>query len=355
MKRLLAVLLLLALLGTGASGCGPTASPPRETPVALAPATSPGPTATAELPTPLPPETPTQAPTPVPTPLAPETPTQEPSAVGPPAAPALGDTWIRPADGMVMVFVPAGEFEMGSDHPFYNNERPPHTVALPGFWLDQTEVTNAQVRRCVEAGGCPPPDETSSLTRAGYYDDPAYDDYPVIHVNWYRAVAYCQWVGGRLPTEEEWEYAARGPENRRYPWGDALDKKRLNYCDATCPLPHADQGADDGYPDTAPVGSYPAGASWCGALDMVGNVWEWVWDWYGFYPSEERPEWLAPEMQDRVIRGGSWDTVADHVHCTFRSSFAPARSHDSIGFRCAWSPAEVIAVRSENFWRQGVP
>jgi formylglycine-generating enzyme required for sulfatase activity len=246
----------------------------------------------------------------------------------------VGETWTRPIDGQVMVYVPAGEFEMGSDDPFYNNERPPHPVWLDGFWLDQTEVTNRQYQECVRAGACKPPLETVSHSRPAYYGHPDFDDYPVVHVNWYRAVNYCNWVGGRLPTEEEWEYAARGPEAVRYPWGNMPDGTRLNYCDANCPLAHADQNADDGHTDTAPVGSYAAGVSWCGGLDLVGNVWEWVWDWYGFYPSEDNPEWLASDMQDRVIRGGAWDTDGDHARCTFRSWFNPAEAHDSIGFRC---------------------
>jgi formylglycine-generating enzyme required for sulfatase activity len=337
MNRLFPLLLLLTIVGLGASGCGLPAATIQDATATSKPTATPQ---AAVVPTEVPTVQPSRVPTVVTTAIPPEMPTEEPAPAGPPATASLGDTWTRPADGMSMVYVPAGEFEMGSNDPFYNNERPPHPVALGGFWLDQTEVTNAQYRRCVEAGICKPPATTHSFTRPAYYDDPAYDGYPIIYVNWYRAVAYCKWAGGRLPTEEEWEYAARGPESRWYPWGDMPDKTRANYCDATCPLQHADQGIDDGYPDTAPVGSYPAGASWCAALDMVGNVWEWVWDWYGFYPSEENPEWLASDMQDRVIRGGSWDTAADHARCTFRSWFNPVQSHDSIGFRCALSPAQ---------------
>jgi formylglycine-generating enzyme required for sulfatase activity len=235
---------------------------------------------------------------------------------------------------MVMVYVPAGEFEMGSNDPFYNNERPPHRVALDAFWLDQTEVTNAQYRICAEQGSCKQPAAAGSHSRPSYYGDSNYDAYPAIHVNWYRAVAYCNWVGGRLPSEEQWEYAARGPESRWFPWGDTPDGTRLNFCDANCTLDHADPSSDDGNAETALVGTYPAGASWCGALDMVGNVWEWVWDWYGYYPSDENPDWLASPMQDRVIRGGAWDTAGDHARCSFRNWFDPARAHDSIGFRC---------------------
>jgi serine/threonine-protein kinase len=246
----------------------------------------------------------------------------------------LGDTWIRPADGMVMVYVPAGEFEMGSNDPYYNNENPPHAVALDAFWLDRTEVTTAQYAACVEAGTCKPPRSDGSFTRGLYFGSDDYSNYPVIYVNWYRAVAYCNWVGGRLPAEAEWEYAARGPENRWFPWGDMPDPAGLNFCDANCALEHAERSADDGYADTAPVGTYPGGASWCGALDMVGNVWEWVWDWYGFYPDESNPDWLAPDMTARVLRGGGWDTVVDHARCTFRNWFDPVQAYDSVGFRC---------------------
>ena len=329
MKKCALFFFMALLLGLGGCGTDPSATPaPTAVPTAL-----PEPTSTTQLietSTPLLPPTEEMAATEEATPTATASPL--PSL---PAAAALGDSWVRPLDGMVMVYVPAGSFEMGSNDPFYNNERPPHGVEVAAFWLDRTEVTNGRYQKCVDAGVCRPPQEEGSFDRSVYYNDEAYDDYPVIHVDWYRAAAYCNWVGGKLPTEAQWEYAARGPENRRYPWGDGPDGTRLNYCDANCPLEHADPTNDDGYLDTAPVGTYASGASWCGALDLVGNVWEWVWDWYGFYPSEEHPAWLASDMTDRVIRGGAWDTSGDHARCTFRNWFNPAKSHDSIGFRCA--------------------
>ena len=239
---------------------------------------------------------------------------------------------------MVVVYVPAGEFTMGSDDPFYNNERPPHSVALEEFWVDRTEVTNAQFQLCVEADVCKPPVQSGSFARSEYYGDEVYADYPVIFITWYQAVTYCNWAGARLPTEEEWEYIARGPQSWIFTWGDVPDNKRLNYCDASCLLRHADGAFNDGYPDTAPVGTYPTGASWCGALDVLGNVWEWVQDWFAYYPSEENPSWL-PGDQGRVIRGGSWDTSLGHARGSYRGLFNPATSHDSIGFRCASSRA----------------
>jgi len=273
---------------------------------------------------------------------------------------SLGDTWTRPADGMVMVYVPGGEFEMGIDadgakyarqlckayageaalavcQPMsFANERPAHTVALDGFWIDRTEVTNGQYRRCEEAGVCDPPTESSSYTRDSYYGDSAYDDYPVIYVNWLRANTYCEWVEARLPTEAEWEYTARSPEGWTYPWGNEFDGTRLNYCDVNSKLGPKDETVDDGYADTAPVGSYPAGISWCGALDMAGNVREWVADWFGYYPSERRVNPTGPSSgESRIPRGGSWLDAPDNIRSTNRGENTPDYTRHKVGFRCA--------------------
>jgi formylglycine-generating enzyme required for sulfatase activity len=263
-------------------------------------------------------------------------PTEEPTPAAPPADASLGDTWTRPADGMVMVYVPAGEFEMGSTEGDAN-EQPVHTVLLDGFWIDRTEVTNAQYLRCVEAGGCSPPPESSSATRDSYYGNSTYDNYPVTKVHWHLAADYCAWAGARLPTEAQWEYAARGPEGRVFPWGDEFDGTRLNYCDANCPREYADETVDDGYAaDTAPVGSYPGGASWCGALDMAGNVWEWVADSYGDYPSGRQVNPTGPASgEDRVLRGGSWVNDRDPARCACRGRGGPGYWLDDFGFRCA--------------------
>lgn len=259
-----------------------------------------------------------------------------------------GEESIRQIDGMPMVYLPAGEFMMGSlptdgdqdnTNP-YPNEFPQHAVAVDAFWLDKFEVSNAQYQDCVAAGHCSPPKESGSNTRSSYLDDPDYANYPVINVNWYQAVAYCTWAGARLPSEAEWAYAARGPDSLLYPWGNKFDGQKLNYCDINCSLIHADKeyagGFDDGFEDTAPIGHYPEGASWVGALDMQGNVWEWVWDWHALY---EGHEWLDhpnsyPEETFRVLRGGSWDTVGGHARAAFRNWFLPDAYKDSIGFRC---------------------
>jgi formylglycine-generating enzyme required for sulfatase activity/tRNA A-37 threonylcarbamoyl transferase component Bud32 len=238
--------------------------------------------------------------------------------------PALsaGDTWTRPADGMVMVYVPGGEFEMGSTEG-WDNEQPVHIVALDGFWIDRTEVTNAQYRDCVEAGDCRPPSNRKSNTRDEYYGNSACDDYPVIYISWYQARTYCEWAGARLPTEAEWEYAARGPGSLVYPWGDSPPSDTLANC---C-----------GYVgDTTRVGSYPDGASWCGALDLAGNVWEWVADWYGKYPSERQVSPTGPSSGEyRVLRGGSWSGYQDGARCAYHRGHLPLVNLVNLGYRCA--------------------
>jgi formylglycine-generating enzyme required for sulfatase activity len=255
-----------------------------------------------------------------------------------------------------MVYVPAGEFVMGNtnegmgyakklcndaykDHiargictwERFENELPSHSVALDAFWIDRTEVTNGQYHRCVEAGACSPLAKTGS-----------YDDYPVVYVDWFQAVDYCAWAGGRLPTEAEWEYAARGPESRSFPWGnqfyDGLGSSdaRLNYCDLSCPMGYADETVDDGYADTAPVGSYPSGAGWCGALDMAGNVREWVSDWLGPFTNahQQNPEG-PPSGTFRGLKGGGWPDAPDDVRSMNRGGHKPEVIHEKVGFRCA--------------------
>ena len=262
---------------------------------------------------------------------------------------ALGDTWTRPTDGMEMVFVPGGEFLMGSTdeeverawetckqsdpdcgREWFEDEQPAHTVALDGFWLDRTEVTNEQYRVCVEAGVCEPSE---------YEDESDLNDenQPVVGVNWYDAENYCQWAGARLPTEAEWKYAARGPKGRLYPWGDTFDGTRCNYCDRNCPSDWADELVDDGYMYPAPVGSYPDGASWCGALDMAGNVLEWVADWYGEFPSGKQVNPTGPPSGDyRVMCGGSWYFSPRFARCASRG-WVDAYFRGDGGFRCARS------------------
>jgi len=264
-----------------------------------------------------------------------------------PESAALGSTRTRDSDGMVMVYVPAGQFAMGStasevDRALqqcsdfrvacivdqFDDEMPSHLATLAAFWLDGTEVANAQYHRCVEAGRCTPTSCPEDAAVNG-------DTQPVVCLSWDQAGAYCAWAGGRLPTESEWEYAARGTARLTYPWGNDFDSTRASYCDASCPFSWADMQSGDGYTQTAPVGSFPTGASWCGALDMAGNAWEWVQDWYAPYTSEPVINPVTEQgASGRVLRGGSWDLDPAFLRSAVRNWGEPAASSNVTGFRC---------------------
>jgi formylglycine-generating enzyme required for sulfatase activity len=278
----------------------------------------------------------------------------------PSAVPSPGSTWVRVRDVMKMVYVPAGQFVMGSDYlqtaygrklcNHYNrrdaaaactaddfrDESHAHLVTLKGFWIDQTEITNGQFQQCEQAGVCKPPAAASSHYRSSYYGNSEYVDYPVILVTRDQAIAYCRWAGSRLPTESEWEYAARGPEGSIFPWGDTFDGTRLNYCDASCDAGPNDPTVNDGYAETAPVGHFPSGASWVNALDMAGNVREWVADWYANYPAEAQINPSGPASGELIVpRGGSWIDDPTLVRSANRGGNTPDYYRDYYGFRCA--------------------
>jgi serine/threonine-protein kinase len=229
-----------------------------------------------------------------------------------------------------MIYVPPGDFLMGaadSDTEAGADEKPQHLVYLDAFWIDLTEVTNSMYARCVEAGACSPPDKESSKTRLGYYGDEHYADYPVIYVSWQDAQDYCSWAGRRLPTEAEWEKAARGTDGWIYPWGNERPNSRyLNF--------------NNQVGDTTPAGFYPPGASPYGAFDMAGNVAEWVADWYSedAYASSEVRNPSGPETGEyRVLRGGSWFNPPRAVRTTFRLWNLAGLGFETGGFRCARS------------------
>lgn len=238
--------------------------------------------------------------------------------------PGIGSTMVSEKDGMVMVYVPAGEFTMGSDNG-EPDEKPVHQVYLDAFWIDQTEVTNAMYAKCVADGRCTPPSSSRSSTRNSYYGNSEFNDYPVIYMNWNMAKTYCEWRGARLPTEAEWEKAARGTDGRTYPWGNAAPKDTLlNY--------------NRNVGDTTKVGNYLDGVSPYGMYDMAGNVWEWVNDWYdsSYYQTSPSSNPQGPTSgQYRVLRGGSWGFSVDFVRSASRGGDDPTYTGYVIGFRCS--------------------
>ena len=264
----------------------------------------------------------------------------------------IGSTWLRPADGMTMLYVPGATFTMGSDSAsvdqafaecqktdsncdksWFTAEEPAHSVTLSAYWIDQTDVTNAEYAKCVAAGGCTEPSSKSSYTRSSYYGNSQFDNYPVIYVNWAQAKTYCEWVGQvsnvtvGLPSEAQWELAARGTNGRTYPWaGSNIDKTYANY------------GGNIG--DTTAVCSYPQGNSPSGACDMAGNVWQWVADWYDrtYYGQSPVNNPTGPvNGTRRVLRSGSWISNNSAVRSVFRNYGGSSDTDYGSGFRCARS------------------
>lgn len=243
---------------------------------------------------------------------------------------------------MMLVYVPAGEFMMGAsaDDPYaLLRETPPHTVYLDGFWIDSTEVTNAMYARCVAEGACSQPAQDGSFSRSSYHMEESCGAYPVIYVTWDQAQEYCQWAGRRLPTEAEWEKAARGTDGRLYPWGDEEPTGAMaNLCGIECRAEPNDPAIADGFVDTAPVGYFPADSSPYGALDMAGNVSEWVADRgdSGYYVVSPANNPTGPTTgRTRVIRGGLFAIIPRGARVTVRSFLLPYAANEATGFRCA--------------------
>jgi eukaryotic-like serine/threonine-protein kinase len=241
----------------------------------------------------------------------------------PPACTAIGQSWTSPIDGMSLVCVPDGEFNMGSEDGEYD-EKPVHKINLDAFWIDQTEVTNAMYAKFVEETGHP---NVASSQQGNA-------DHPVTLVDWNDATAYCQWALRQLPSEAQWEKAARGTDGRPYPWGSQ---------DPDCTLANS-SNPSTGYDcvgETQPVGSYPAGASPYGALDMAGNTWEWVADWYksDYFSNSPARNPTGPEDGSyKVARGGCWSNGKNLLRTSTRTENNPGSATNDRGFRCAVLP-----------------
>lgn len=238
--------------------------------------------------------------------------------------PAIGTIKVNPVDQAAMVFVPAGEFTMGDDKGDAD-EKPQHQVTLDSYWMYKYEVTARQYRKYCAATGKQMPDEPEW----GWNDE-----LPITNITWADAAAYAKWVGGRLPTEAEWEKAARGADGFSYPWGDEHDSR--------CYI-----GVDDDAPMPDVVGASPNGASPYGCEDMAANVAEWCLDWYGAEYYKDSPATNPPgpsESSDkaRVARGQSWKSASSRTtRCTDRWRLNPNSRYSYVGFRVVWGGPEI--------------
>jgi len=269
-------------------------------------------------------------PTELPTQLA-QLPTDSPTTT-PTLTPASEPLAEIDSDGAVMVLVSAGEFQMGGvkgDLNAESHEKPSRAVYLDAYYIDRIEVTNELYKRCVDARGCDLPKQTyffENSPRRIYYGNPEYDLYPVVYVDWNMAKNYCEWRGSRLPTEAEWEKAARGANALLYPWGDT---------EPTCLMVNY---KEDCVHRTSKVGFYEMGKSPYGAYDMAGNVWEWVADWYrqDYYENSLPTNPSGPDSgQAKVLRGGSWSNAIDDIRTSERRRYPLNHNDNTLGFRCA--------------------
>ncbi|MEW6401526.1 MAG: SUMF1/EgtB/PvdO family nonheme iron enzyme [Chloroflexota bacterium] len=235
------------------------------------------------------------------------------------------DSRVSPADGMMQLYVPAGEFLMGQQgEGEIDVDSPLHVVYLDAFWIDKVEVSNSMYSGCVNDGVCSLP----FVEGNPYYGSWIYRDYPVVYVNWFQASEYCEWAGRRLPTEAEWEKAARGIDGRFYPWGEGRPNPRLaNFNESLIGEP-------------LPVYRYQLGASPYGALNMVGNVREWVADWFDkrYYVNSPSANPNGPQTGiERSMRSGAYDADANEIFTYSRYKHEPQSAGLSRGFRCAES------------------
>ena len=244
-----------------------------------------------------------------------------------------------------MVLIPAGEFVMGTDSEGANaDQKPAHRVYLEAFYIDKHEVTNAEYEEFILAGGYKKKEfwteegwdfiqkfqfdagEWHKIETPLQYGENSVStepDHPVIGVSWYEANAYATWAGKRLPTEAEWEKAARGTDGHIYPWGKEMDFSKLSY------FPHVTK--------LQAVGSFSGGASPYGVMDMAGSVWEWCSDWYGesYYLQGSRKNPKGPDSgENRVLRGGGWDSIRLQLRCSYRYYESEGRRTYNVGFRC---------------------
>jgi formylglycine-generating enzyme required for sulfatase activity len=256
---------------------------------------------------------------------APPSPTLAPAP--PPATSIVQDDFVD-SRGVPMRLVPAGIFIMGSDNAAGPaDQKPLHMVNLDTYYIDKYEVTNANYKACVDAGICRLPAQFDSQTHASYFGNSQFDNYPVIYVDWNMSKAYCEWRGTRLPTEAEWEKAARGTDGRTYPWGNTENNcEKANHMGCVG--------------DTSRVGSYEAGKSPYGVYDMVGNIWEWMADfydasYYGLLPQNVLDPLGPNNGETHAMRGTSWHPYDYEVKVTRRGNRFPTELSNIFGFRCA--------------------